>query len=219
MNYKILVLSIISLSFFLNSCKDNPSNPTSNNDTIVTIGTQVWMKRNLDVDHYRNGDSIPEVRDAKQWANLTTGAWCYYNNDFVNGILYGKLYNWYAVNDPRGLAPPGWHIPSDSEWTTLITNLGGADFAGGKLKETGTKHWQNPNTGASNETGFSALPGGRRYLLGTFNYIGYCGILWSSTVYDVSLVWCRYLYNDDDYIGNFFSSKENGFSVRCIKNN
>src|SRR5262245_15639657 len=104
-------------------------------DTNIVIGTQQWMAKNLDVAFYRNGDPIPKVNDGTAWANLTTGAWCYYNNDSTQSKKYGKLYNWYAVNDPRGLAPAGWHIPSDSEWTTMEKSLGGSLIAGGKLKE------------------------------------------------------------------------------------
>ena len=100
----------------------------------VTIGKQTWMKKNLDVSRYRNGDVIPEVADLSTWVNLTTGAWCYYENKSDNGTTYGKLYNWYAVNDPRGLAPAGWHIPSDAEWTSLITFLNGTSVAGTAMR-------------------------------------------------------------------------------------
>src|SRR5690606_33259564 len=118
-------------------------------------------------------DVIPQVTDPTIWGNLTTGAWCYYNNDPANEIIYGKLYNWYAVNDPRGLAPVGWHIPSDSEWTILTDYLGGFEVAGGKMKETGTTHWANPNIGADNSSGFTGLPGGyRAYNSAEFNTIG-----------------------------------------------
>ena len=151
-------------------------------DTTVSICDQVWMKKNLDVDHYRNGDPIPQVTDPTQWANLTTGAWCYYNNDPANRTTYGKIYNWYAVNDSRGLAPVGWHIPTDAEWTELENCLGGESVAGGKMKETGTTHWLSPNTGATNESGFTALPGGSRsYMNGLYYEIGQSGAWWSST--------------------------------------
>ena len=126
----------------------------------VTICSQVWMLKNLDVSKYRNGDDIPQVTDATTWANLTTGAWCYYENNTANGTVYGKLYNWFAVNDPRGLAPSGWHIPSQAEWVTLQNCLG--NDPGGKVKETGTAHWNPPNTGATNSSGFTALPAGSR---------------------------------------------------------
>ena len=138
----------------------------------IVIGTQQWMEKNLDVLTYRNGDIIPQVTDPTAWAALTTGAWCYYNNDVANGAIYGKLYNWYAVNDPRGLAPTGWHVPSDAEWTTLETTLGGDPVAGGKMKVAGTTRWTTPNTGATNESGFAGLPGGTRNNNGTFSNVG-----------------------------------------------
>jgi uncharacterized protein (TIGR02145 family) len=183
----------------------------------VTIGTQHWMYRNLDVDHYRNGDSIPEVRDSAQWLNLKTGAWCYYNNDPANGAIFGKLYNWYPVNDPRGLAPEGWHVSSDVEWTSLTEYLGGDTLAGGKLKEAGTTHWYSPNTGATNYSGFSALPGGYRYYYGTFYDVGDYGHCWSSTYYGTTYEWARLLYYYDASIYRIIGRKESGHSVRCIK--
>ncbi len=185
---------------------------------MVTIGTQVWMLKNLNVDHYRNGDSIPEVKDATAWANLTTGAWCYYNNDPANGKIYGKLYNWYAVNDPRGLAPIGWLVPSDAECTALTTFLGGRSVAGGKMKETGTSHWRSPNTGATNSSNFSALPGGCRDYGGiTFSDIGGYGVWWSSTELDATYAWAQSLDCDHAVVGRYGSSKGYGFSVRCVK--
>lgn len=140
--------------------------------TSLTIGTQQWMDKNLDVTTYRNGDPIPYVTDPTVWAGLTTGAWCYYNNDPSNNATYGKLYNWYAVNDGRGLAPVGWHVPTDLEFTTLTTALGGASVAGGKMKVTGTKTWLSPNTGATNTSGWAGLPGGGRNSSGAFNFVG-----------------------------------------------
>ncbi len=130
---------------------------------VVSICCQSWMTTNLDVDHYRNGDPIPHVTDPTEWKNLTTGAYCYYANDSAKyAAVYGKLYNWYVVNDPRGLAPEGWHVPTDFEWTTLTDCLGGVSVAGGPMKETGTSHWILPNEGATNESGFTGLPGGVR---------------------------------------------------------
>jgi uncharacterized protein (TIGR02145 family) len=183
----------------------------------VTIGTQVWMAENLKTSHYRNGDPIPQVTDSTQWENLGSGAWCYYNNDPANGTIYGKLYNWYTVNDPRDLAPQGWHIPTDAEWTTLTTFLGGGNVAGGKLKETGTSHWLSPNFGATNESGFTGLPGGYRWYLGTFVYVGNYGVWWSSTEDYTSNAWGRFLIYSGSYIYLGSSSKPIGFSVRCVK--
>jgi uncharacterized protein (TIGR02145 family) len=183
----------------------------------VVIGTQQWMEKNLDVMTYRNGDVIPQVTDATVWAGLTTGAWCYYNNDPLNGAIYGKLYNWYAVNDPRGLAPQGWHIPTYNEWTTLSTLLGGDAAAGGKMKTTGTTIWTTPNTSATNESGFAGLPGGFRYYNATFYYGGDYGYWWSATEFNsTNALYCA-LYGSYGYLGRPYGSMKNAFSVRCLR--
>ena len=183
----------------------------------VPIGSQVWMSKNLDVDHYRNGDPIPQITDSVEWASLNTGAWCYYNNDPTNGVIYCKLYNWYAVNDPRGLAPSGYHVPSDAEWTTLSTYLGGENLAGGKMKETGTTHWESPNTGANNSSGFSGLSGGFRYINGKYISMRYYGIWWSATEYDTTNAWNRVLSFDGTNINRGGSYKVDGAPVRCVR--
>lgn len=189
-------------------------NVSAINAGTVTIGTQQWMKMNLDVDHYRNGDLIPEVQDQTAWANLTTGAWCY------NSLTYGKCYNWYAVNDPRGLAPTGYHIPSDTEWTTLTTYLGGEGIAGGKLKEAGVLHWNTPNTGADNSSGFTALPSiYRSSEVGTISGgIKNFGWWWSSTQSSIDNAWYRKLSYDNTIVNRSNAIKKVGLSVRCIKN-
>jgi len=128
----------------------------------VTIGTQTWMVENLKVTKLNDGTSIPNVTALTAWNNLTTPGYCWYNNDIANKKLYGALYNWYNVSTGK-LCPTGWHVPSVTEWTTLINYLGGESVAGGKLKETGTTHWVTPNTGATNTSGFTALPAGIRY--------------------------------------------------------
>ena len=184
----------------------------------IVIGTQQWMEKNLDVLTYRNGDIIPQVTDPTAWAALTTGAWCYYNNDSTQGNKYGKLYNWHAVNDPRGLAPQGWHVPSDAEWTILETALGGASVAGGKMKEAGTLNWTTPNTGGNNNSGFAGLPGGNRNYLGSFVNVGNLGNWWSSTEEDSVGAWLRYLgYNISDLLRGGANYKYYGFSVRCLR--
>ena len=187
----------------------------------IVIGKQHWMRENLDVVTYRNGDIIPQVTDATAWAALTTGAWCYYNNDSANGAIYGKLYNWFAVNDPRGLAPEGWHVPTDAEWTILTDKLGGTTVAGGKMKTTGDTLWATPNESANNESGFTGLPGG--YIDRYFNFgsINDSGFWWSSSVgADSSEALSRFL-NSDDFEGGFIHSyswnKKYGFSVRCLR--
>ena len=183
----------------------------------IVIGTQQWMRENLDVVTYRNGDVIPQVTNATAWAALTTGAWCYYNNDVANGAIYGKLYNWYAVNDIRGLAPTGWHVPTDTEWTTLTTKLEGESVAGGKMKSVGTTLWTTPNTGATNSSGFTGLPGGFRDYDGTFYYIGNYGFWWSSTQNGTTDAWFRFLNYNDGNAYRVSLNKKNGFSVRCLR--
>jgi uncharacterized protein (TIGR02145 family) len=183
----------------------------------VTICNQTWTKSNLDVSHYRNGDEIPQVKNPTDWANLTTGAWCYYNNDPANGAIYGKLYNWYAVNDPRGLAPLGWHIPTDAEWTKLTDCLEGESVAGDKIKETGTTHWISPNTGATNSSGFTALPGGYRYDYGTFYSINFNSYWWSSSASIIPNAWHRTMNYNYSYVGRGVHDKAFGFSVRCLR--
>jgi uncharacterized protein (TIGR02145 family) len=174
-----------------------------------------WMKQNLDVATYSNGDTIPEVTDSIQWASLTTGAWCYYNNDPANEASYGKLYNWYAINDSRGLAPMGWHIPSSAEWDNLINVLGGSTKAGGNLKSISL--WASPNDGATNLIGFSANPGGYRDLNGSFNSLGTYGS-WISTYTSGGYVYSRSMASISYGVTTNFGSPLIGYSVRCVKN-
>jgi len=183
----------------------------------VTIGTKVWMAENLKTTKYNDGTAIPLVADDKAWEALTTPAYCWYNNDATaNKKTYGALYNWYTVNTKK-LCPTGWHVPSDAEWTTLTTNLGGESVAGGKLKETSTTHWQSPNTGATNETGFTALPSGYRSSSGTYNYIGLNGYWWSSSEYSPPNAYSRSMnyYRSNVYRYSYY--KQDGFSVRCLR--
>lgn len=196
----------------------------------ILICNQTWTQSNLNVSKYRDGTVIPQVTDPTQWVNLTTGAWCYYNNDINNGTIYGKLYNWYAVagiydaaslTNPalrKQLAPSGWHIPTDSEFTTLTTCLGGVNLAGGKMKETGIIHWTSPNTDATNESGFTCLPGGYHDgSSGSFNYIGDHSYLMSSSEFSTTLNWSRRIRYFDAIIGRASYDKTNGASVRCVK--
>jgi uncharacterized protein (TIGR02145 family) len=177
------------------------------------IGKKDWATNNLDVISYRNGDIIPEVQDKVEWSKLTTGAWCYYENKTENGIKYGKLYNWYAVNDSRGLAPLGYHIPSDAEWSKLINYLG--DDHGKKLKSS--SGWSDGGNG-TNSSGFAGLPGGYRNDIGIYRGIGYNGYWWSSTAFDIFYAWYRFLhYNSNKDVNSLYYIKGFGFSVRCIK--
>jgi uncharacterized protein (TIGR02145 family) len=180
----------------------------------LTIGTQIWMAENLKTTIYRNGDSIPNIMDSL-WDYLDTGAYCNYNND-IHLNNKGRLYNWYAVNDSRYLAPEGWHIPSDSEWTVLINYLG-EDNAGGKMKEAGFAHWYSPNAGADNSSGFSAIPAGARYEQGFFFGAGAGTSYWSATEADSFEAWHYSLSSNYEKVGRYFSNKTFGISVRCVK--
>jgi uncharacterized protein (TIGR02145 family) len=194
----------------------------------VTIGNQIWTSKNIDITTYRDGTPIPQVTDPTAWANLTTGAWCYYNNDSSNDATYGKLYNWFAVagiwneasktdvNQRKKLAPTGYHVPSDSEWSILTTYLGGEGLAGGKMKEAGTTHWQTPNQDATNSSGFTGLPGG--YCInGTFGFIGFGGYWWSSTDDSAASAWRRDLKYNNSLAERTGGGNTTGFSVRLIK--
>ncbi len=186
----------------------------------VHIGTQVWLRPNLNVTHYRNGDPIPNVTDSATWYSLTTGAYCDYDNDSNNAAVYGRLYNWYAVNDPRGIAPLGWRVSSYEDWDTLQIFLGYDLVAGGKLKEIGTAHWMFPNTGASDEYDFTALPGGQRadsIYSGTFSEITQQGYWWSSSEMDTVYPWAVNIsYNSEGFTNWAASTRKSGFSVRPI---
>ncbi len=187
----------------------------------VKIGTQIWMAENLKATKYNDGSAIPNVTDQAAWESLKTGAYCYYaNNALTYGSIYGCLYNWYAVNTGK-LAPKGWHAPTDGEWATLSSYLGGDAVAGGKLKEAGTTHWNSPNIAATNSTGFSALPGGGRGNGYGFNSsVGVFGCWWSSTPNGTLGAWGRYLYSSLVEIDKDDSDfRYGGGSVRCIKDN
>jgi uncharacterized protein (TIGR02145 family) len=183
----------------------------------VTICTQQWMDKNLDVTTYRNGDPIPYVTNPAAWAALTTGAWCYWeNNPAFSSAPVGKLYNWYAVNDPRGLAPAGWHVPTFSEWGTLTSCLGGSAVAGGAMKVAGPSQWGNLNGGATNSSGFAALPGGYRTETGAFSLNILFGNFWSSTQ-NSTLAISTTMIDNSLSIGAGAGDKKYGLSVRCLR--
>jgi uncharacterized protein (TIGR02145 family) len=232
---KIFLLLSITL-LMLQSCSsgdsDNNTNTTSVSDVdgnvyqTVSICNKTWTKQNLNASKYSDGTPIPQVTDPTAWSNLTTGAWCYDNNNSVNGTTYGKLYNWYGVagihdTDPNTpnkiLAPIGWHVPSDIEWTTLTTFLGGESIAGGKMKSTSTL-WQSPNSGANNESGFTGLPGGLRYYLdGVYFDLGGAGNWWSSSEFNTTSGWFYHLISISSSTGRFDGPKTYGLSVRLVK--
>jgi len=189
----------------------------------VKIGSQWWMAENLKTTRYNDSTTIPLVTDSATWFNLNTPGYCWYNNDSsVYKDTYGALYNWYTVNTGK-LAPIGWHIPTNDEWTILINYLGGKDVAGGKMKETGTVHWESPNIEATNESGFTALPGGdRENVIGwdsgfEFAGIRVIGTWWTATEYVTTCAWTRHLFSYGPYVGEWDNFKVAGMSVRCVR--
>jgi uncharacterized protein (TIGR02145 family) len=247
----ILIISLVFISSCEKECvKNSPwlneglkykcvKDKEGNSYATIKIGEQTWMAENLRTSVYSNGDPIPtNVTENYQWETLTTGAWAHYFNDSKYETPYGKLYNWYAVADPRNVCPTGWHVPSDAEWNTLVgfldpsfnPNATGSlesgmqsEIAGGKLKSTGTNYWQSPNTDANNESGFSGLPGGFRPH-GPFYDLGYDGGWWSSTENTMNygpsvfnLAWYRWVYKESADLCRASAGKATGLSVRCIK--
>lgn len=222
--YSQLIILLGLVLIFTPGCKKDEESETitdadGNIYTSVTIGTQVWMVENLKTTKYNNGDLIgttsPATLDISD-ESTPKYQWAFDGNE-SNAATFGRLYTWFAAADSRGVCPSGWHVPSDSDWTTLITFLGGLEVAGDKLKETGTVHWNNPNTGATNESGFTALPGGSRYE--SFSYIGMTGYWWSSTEYSSTNAWRYCLFYQYSYVTRTNYLKYNGHSVRCIKDN
>jgi uncharacterized protein (TIGR02145 family) len=215
-------VTLISLS--LSSFEESPLRDTTSSIKEITVGNQVWMSENLNVDKFRNGNPIPQAKTAEEWkkaGDLKKPAWCYYNNDPANGSKYGKLYNWYAVNDSRGLAPVGWHIPSIEEWTILTDKLG-VDWEKGK-KMKSEKGWNPTNSGAdgngTNEIGFSALPGGSRSsFMSRFFGEGNEATWWCAHEYDKFSAMTIGLAHNQSIVISVYGNKENGLYVRCVKN-
>lgn len=184
----------------------------------VIIGTQVWSAENLKTTRYRNGDPIPNITDNALWTNLSTGSYSWLNNNIANKEAFGALYNDYVITDIRNIAPKGWHVASDADWTILTNYLGGESVAGGKLKETGTVHWLTPNVDATNEIGFNALPVGYRHLNGSFDFYGIEGFWWTSTPNTIGNGgWYRIIDRGLGRIARMADLNTSGFSVRCIK--
>jgi uncharacterized protein (TIGR02145 family) len=249
---RYLLVLIILLTGLTECNKDNnsPSNPTNSNPTngrtsvvfnasltygtmtdqdgniykTIKIGTQTWMAENLRTTKYRNGKPIPLLVDTATGTSLTIGAYCNYENtkDLDTIATFGRLYNWYAIVDSQGIAPPGWHVPANDEWNTLTDYLGGTGIAACKLKEADTKHWQSPNAGATNESGFSALPGGSGNYSGSFSEFGYAGVWLSSTVIN-SGHWLssygRYLQTGSCIVLIPLLNRSFAYSVRLVKDN
>jgi uncharacterized protein (TIGR02145 family) len=204
----IVLIGVMTAAADRNSSQEHES---------VKIGSQVWMLQNLNADRFRNGDPIPQASSAEDWVKAGkegTPAWCYYNNRAENGDRYGKLYNWYAVADPRGLAPAGWRVATDADWREVTDYLGGEDAAGTKMKKS--SGWKEKANG-TNESGFSGLPGGSRNLRGEFAYGEEAAYWWTSTESDDEFAWYRVVDHTPWYVYRTNYSKANGYSVRCLK--
>ncbi len=184
----------------------------------IVIGDQTWMAENLRVTHYQNGDTIPNITDNEEWAALTSGAYCNYNNtnDLDTIATYGRLYNWYAVADSRGIAPKGWRVPGIADWIELIEYLGGDTIASKHLKEASDLHWRTP-TASDNSSGFTALPHGRRYLIENYSGFGSYGVFWTISEYNSASAGFLYLYRFSSNVNKGINYKQNGYSVRLIK--
>jgi uncharacterized protein (TIGR02145 family) len=185
----------------------------------IAIGTQVWFAENLKTTKYNDGTAIPNITGSNDWISLTTPAYCWYENNIENRELTGAKYNWFAASSGK-VCPAGWHVPTDAEWTTLTNYLGGQSVAGAKLKETGTTHWAAPNTGATNSSGFTSLPGGQRQEAdGSFTGLGIYDIWWSSTPDNTLKSWYRSnSWLNTEIFQSAGSLNVRGFSIRCLKN-
>jgi len=197
----------------------------------INIGGQIWMAENLKTTHFRDGTPVTNVPDDNDWFNLTAEGYCNYNNDEAVADTYGRLYNWYAASDVRGIAPEGWHVPSYAEWDILKNYLGGSNVAGGKAKEAGLTHWNSPNTGATNSSGFNSIPGGHRWVNLTgggspdwFSGLGQESDWWTATATsesDAHFVETNYnttqMYRSGFLGGVGYYDKRIGYALRCVK--
>jgi uncharacterized protein (TIGR02145 family) len=227
MKKTILLLTGLVFLTFKNQAQTTVTDYDGNVYNILKIGTQLWLKENLKVTHFRNGVAIPNVTDDMEWSNLTTAAYCDYYNIGSNSDIYGRLYNWYVAIDTNNICPTDWHVPSDGEWNilekfvdsttdTTATGYVGTDL-GGKLKEIGSMHWLSPNTGATDSLGFSALPGGYRFYTGEFNYLWETGSWWTTRVYNGTSAWERDLYYNYAQVYRSADNIGDGMSIRCVR--
>jgi uncharacterized protein (TIGR02145 family) len=214
----ILALTLLAFFPFLGHAQ-TVSDYDGNVYHIITIGTGQWLQENLNTTHFSNGDAIPAVDGAPGWYTLYTPAYCHYHDSISYASVYGKMYNWFAVADSRNLCPTGWHVPTNAEWNALDASLGGSSVSGGKLKETGMTHWDDPNTGASNSTGFTGLPSGNLSSSGAFNNLHRMSFYWSSTADDGVYSWSMNLEYDSPFCGHSTEVKRDGMAVRCKSGN
>ena len=221
--YAILMLLMNAITLFtvpLHASDDSMRDIDGNDYQTITAGKQTWTAENLNVSRYRNGDPVRHAATREEWLDAAAkgeGAWCYFSNDPANGKNFGRLYNWYAVSDPRGLAPKGWHVPTDREWSALTAFLGGEAVAGGKMKAAGGSRWRTPNEAATNSSGFSALPGGLRGIDGVFAFGAQSAYFWTSAEHSPMLGWYRVLNYHVATVVRSGEEKIDGMSVRCVR--
>jgi uncharacterized protein (TIGR02145 family) len=196
-----------------------------NSYAVIEIGNQTWMAENLRTTRFCNGDIIENILSSTEWQDSGLIAWAYFDNDSRYNKITGKLYTWYAAADQRNICPCGWHVPTESDWNTLINSIdpsadGGnvwPNFAGSQLKSAGTDVWETPNLAANNQSGFSALPGGHRYINGTFNNFGLHGYWWSATESNALDAWYRAMFHGNGIASRASYEKGLGLAIRCIK--
>jgi uncharacterized protein (TIGR02145 family) len=213
LSFKTTDTSIVVINFNPDLTYDSIYDSEGNKYRTIQIGTQTWMAENLRSTKFNDGTDVPFVLDVSAWLSLTTPGYSWYNGDSIG---YGALYNWHTVNTGK-ICPAGWHVPSDEEWTTFTDYLGGKSVAGGKLRESGTSHWLSPNTGATNESGFSGLPSGYRNYSGGYNSISHYGIWWTSTEWSSTSAWYRDVYYGYNSVDRSNSNKRSGATIRCLK--
>jgi uncharacterized protein (TIGR02145 family) len=222
--FKILrIISFIVSLILIHSCEKievssagTVTDADGNTYDAIKIGKQVWIAENMKTTKFNDGTDIPMIADTSEWRKITTPAYCWYNNDLGNETIYGALYNGYTITTGN-LCPVGWHVPTETDWTIFTDYLGGERLAGDKMKETGISHWMDQNNTATNESGFTALPGGYRDSHGKYNLIGLYGIMWSSTEWSSNSLTYREIYSFGGKIVRNINSKTYGFSVRCLK--
>lgn len=220
-NGLFLSLIVISALLLASSCKkgDDTEQITDGDGNVYTsvkIGTQVWLKENRKTTTYNDGTDIPQVTDNTAWSGLSTPGYCWFNNDINNKDIYGALYNWYAVNTGK-LCPDGWHVPTDEEWDVLVEYTGGISASGGKLKETGLNHWNDPNLDATDAYGFTAVGAGYRDIAGPYKNLKIDTYWWSSTTHSADDAWARYIFYYNAIVFRVTDDNNYGQSVRCMK--
>ncbi len=211
------LFTVITFLLISASCLAQVTDKDGNIYKTIKLGNQEWMASNLNTGHFRNGDVVPEVKTLEAWKAALAAhkpACCYFKNENANGKEYGRLYNWYAITDPRGLAPKGWHIPSDKEWISLADQFGGKDVAGKKLKSA--SGWSYSGNG-KNESGFNAMPGGFRDDGGGFGYMGQAATWWTSTEKNAATAGSALLAHSNTLVSMEPGVKGEGRSVRCVK--